>query len=396
MKKSLLKLALILGLVTCTSYFAQAQKFGDNLGNHTATKDLLMSGKMIKNAAGLAIGVAEVTNNNVALQIDGADKAILIPRVTNILPETIAAPLNGMIVYSLADNTFYLYQNGAWVTFALGLNATGAGIEMTANDNGYTLTQVGQQTVLKLAAADATHPGIVTAVAQTLGGDKTFAGNVIVDAASTLTVGTGATTLGGTLTTTGAATLNSTVTAAGDLTVGTTTTAANTALNGNLTVTGATVLAGAQGAAGSETSAIKMTNVVAAAAADEQSFVVLDADGNVKKGSFNGKSLAKYQVPVPAGSSATFDPEGNSGIDITLTIPGIVADDAIVVNFSNADRAKFAGLTILSATATGVNTVVVTIADFRNPAVAGYARPDIDAANLIVTKYNAANTPLVP
>ena len=381
MKTLLLKFALVMGLVTATSYFAQAQKFGDNMGNHKASKDVLMENFNIKNAAGVAIGVGEITNANVALQIDGANKAILIPRVTNILPATIATPENGMIVYSQSDNTFYLYQNNAWVTFALGLKTDGDGIETVGNAKGYTLTQIGEQTVLRLAPADLTNPGIVTAGTQTFGGDKTFAGNTVVDGASTLTVGTGATTLGGTLT------------AAGNVTVGTATTTANTTLNGNLAVTGTTVLSGSQGAAGSETPSIQLTNVLPASATDEQQYIVLDALGNVKKGSLSAKSLAKYAAPVPAGSSANFDAEGNSGVDVTLTIPGILADDAIVVNFSSADRAKFAGLTILSATATAANTVVVTIADFRNPAAVGYAPPAIDNASLIVTKYNAVNTP---
>ena len=392
MKTTLLKLTLVMGLVTATSFFAKAQKFGDNLGNHKATRDLEMEGKTIFNAAGLAIGKTTLTNGSIALEIGTTGKAILLSSVA--ANTDIAAPLNGMIVYNTTDNKFYLYQNGAWVTFALGLKvATDIGTTPTAN--GYTLTQEGEEMVLRLTPADGTNPGIVSVAAQTFGGAKTFLGNVAVDGASTLTVGTGATTLGGTLTATGATALGATVTAAGDLTVGTATTTANTELNGNLTVVGGTTtLNGSTGAPGSEVSAVKLVNPVTALATEEQTYLIVDAAGNIKKGTFSSTSLAKYQVAVPTGASAGFDAEGNSGITVTLTVTGIKANDGIVVNFAAADVARFAGLTILSATATADNTVTVNIADFRNPAptTGTYTAPAIDGANLIVTKYNAAPT----
>jgi hypothetical protein len=381
MKTSLLKLALVMSIVTATSFLAKAQKFGDNLGNHKATKDLQMEGKTIFNAAGVAIGTTTLANGSVALQIGSTTQAILLSSVA--ANTDIVAPLNGMIVYNTTDNKFYLYQNGAWVTFALGLK-TATDINTTSTPNAYTLTQEGQETVLKLSPADATNPGIVTAIgSQIFGGDKAFNGNVELNGTSTLTVGTGATTLGGTLA------------AAGDVTVGTATTAANTVLNGNFSVVGGnTILTGSTGAVGSEVSAITINNAIVASATDEQNYLILDATGKVKKGTFSGTSLAKYMVPVPTGASANFDTESNSGIQVVLTVTGIKVNDAIVVNFASADVARFAGLTILSATATADNTVTVNIADFRNPAptTGSYAVPSIDGANLIVTKYNAVNT----
>ncbi|WP_293788391.1 hypothetical protein [uncultured Pedobacter sp.] len=380
MKQFLLKSVLMMGLLFATAFFAKAQKFGDNLGNHTATKDLQMAGKSIFNAEGIAIGTATISNGSVALQIGSANKAILISSVT--ANTDIATPVNGMIVYNNTDNKFYLYQNGAWVTFALSLKASTDGIESVSNANGYTLTQVGQETVLKLAPADATNPGVVTAIDQTFGGNKTFNGNVSVATGASLNVVDGATTLGGTLS------------VAKDVTVGSASVPANSILNGALSVNGQSTLAGAVTGASTPTSAIKIVNPVDVSASDVQSYLVVDADGNVKRGASSNASLAKYQIPVPLGTSAAFDPEGNSGVEFTLNINEIKVNDAIVVNFAAADRAKFAGLTILSATASADGTVKVNIADFRNPAVAGYTVPDIDSANLIVTKYNAANVVL--
>ncbi|RZJ90396.1 MAG: hypothetical protein EOO20_08300, partial [Chryseobacterium sp.] len=233
MNKFLLKSVLITGLLSGTAFFAQAQKFGDNLGNHTATKDLQMAGKSIFNADGIAIGSASMVNGSVALQIGGINKAMLVSTVAN--NTDIATPVNGMIIYNSTDNKFYMHQNGAWVTFALALRASTDGIEATSNANGYTLTQVGQETVLKLTPADATNPGIVTTTDQVFGGNKTFNGNVNLATGAALNVLDGPATLGGTLS------------VAGNTTIGTSTANANTLLNGALTVTGQSIIAGTIG-----------------------------------------------------------------------------------------------------------------------------------------------------
>ncbi|MET0571080.1 MAG: hypothetical protein ABWZ79_06615 [Pedobacter agri] len=377
MNKFLLKSVLITGLLSGSAFFAQAQKFGDNLGNHTATKDLQMAGKSIFNAEGIAIGSASMVNGSVALQIGGSNKAMLVSTVA--ANADIATPVNGMIIYNSTDNKFYMYQNSAWVTFALALRASTDGIESTSNANGYTLTQVGQETVLKLTPADATHPGIVTTTDQIFGGSKTFNGNVNLATGASLNVLDGPATLGGTLA------------VAGNTTIGTPAANANTILNGSLNVTGQSTLSGSTGAGATAAPGIKIINPLDVAPTDVQSFLVVDADGNVKRGASSNASLAKYQIPVPVGASAGFDPEGNSGIEITLAINEIKVNDAVIVNFSAADRARFSGLTILSATAVADGQVVVNVADFRNPAVAGYTVPAIDSANLIVTRYNAVS-----
>lgn len=373
MKKPLLKLVLVLGAVVTTSTFAQAQKFGDNLGNHVATKDLQLSGKQILNASGIAIGSATITNGSVALKIGSTDKAIQVSAVaTNA---DILTPENGMIIYNSATDKFNLYQKGSWTTFASGFSSAGAGIETNSNANGYTLTQVGQEMVLKLAPADASNPGIVTNGAQTFSGSKSFMGDLDLTTGAKLSVLNGAATLGGT------------VDVGGALTVGTSATPANSTFNGNVTTLGATEISGSASGA----STLKITNVVDAVVSDQQSYLIVDANGNVKKGTFSNSSLTKYLVAIPVGASASFDPEGNSAIEITLAINNIKTNDAVIVNFSAADRMKFAGLSILSAIASADGQVTVNIADFRNPAIAGFAIPAIDAAKLIVTKYNAAN-----
>lgn len=112
--------------------FAQL-KLGDNLGSHKATKDLEMNSHNIKaanlvNASGILVGTATaLSNTSIALQVDGVDKAILVPRVTDLLNATtpsipVANAINGMIVYDLASGKFYYRQNNAWVVYVDAVN----------------------------------------------------------------------------------------------------------------------------------------------------------------------------------------------------------------------------------------------------------------------------------
>ena len=107
---------LVLGVLFSWVYSANAQIFGDNLGNHKATIDLNMQGNKIINAQGLIVGNSIFLNNtSVALQIDASDKALLISRVFDT--NKIAAPENGMIIYSNSDDKFYTRQAGVWAVF---------------------------------------------------------------------------------------------------------------------------------------------------------------------------------------------------------------------------------------------------------------------------------------
>ena len=107
---------LIILILSASFLSAKAQSFGDNMGNHTAAMDLNMKSHNVVNAAGVAIGNTFFINSNIALQIDGANKAILISRVYDTL--AIDSPVNGMLIYTNSDNKFYARQANAWFPFA--------------------------------------------------------------------------------------------------------------------------------------------------------------------------------------------------------------------------------------------------------------------------------------
>ena len=118
--KRFIRFVCLTGFLAAALNMVQGQtrqiRLGDNMGDHTAAKDLDMNSKQILNAEGIAIGSATITNQNVAFQIDGTNKAILMPRI--IALSAIASPVNGMLVYNSTDNKFYVRENGVWVTFA--------------------------------------------------------------------------------------------------------------------------------------------------------------------------------------------------------------------------------------------------------------------------------------
>jgi hypothetical protein len=366
MKITLLKLLCAVGIVAGVSSFAQAQnqKMGDNLGNHKAVKDLQMGNNAVLNTKAVAIGIADVTNKSIALQVEGVDKAILIPRITNLAAIPATDLVNGMIVYSTADNKFYLYQNGAWATFALALKLSDSGIEATGNSIGYTLTQAGQETMLKLAPADATNPGIVTATGdQVFGGNKTFNGNV------------------GLL---------------GTLTVGTDAAPEASVLNGALTVAkGITTLAGNVGTTAAPVSGVVITNAVPALSNSAESILVVDnTTGEVRKSSLSANAFLKQKISIP-----TLTLGANESTKIVLTVPNILINDGVVVNYDAADLSATAGLeylSIINATATGDNQVTVTIADMRQENADGTplvsATTLLTGKNFTVTRYRQAGS----
>lgn len=406
MKIKAIKIALGLLCLIGASSLAQAQqRFGDNLGNHRAATDLDMNTKSILNAAGVAIGSATLSNASVALQVDGADKAVLISRVTDTT--AVAAPLPGMIVFNTADNTFYVRNNTSWVSYSLAITEA-AGINSVSDVRGYTLTNVGQNTVLMLSPADATNPGIVTVSDQTFAGNKTFTGNVAVDGTSTLTVGTGATTLGGTLGVAGEVTVGSAATAANtilngklnvsdSLNVGSEAAAANTALHGSLEViNGITTLSGVvtPSGGGPAVPGVIIPNAPAADGVDTENFVVLDAAGNLKRSSLSAVALAKNTVAM--GTPATPFSEANQLGKFVLTgLTYIKQNDGIVVNFdalTSVDIAEY--LTITNAMATADEEVTIWVADLRQPAETDpsnntyeYTAPDLTNKNFVITRY---------
>ena len=105
------------------------QLMRDNLGSHIATKDLNLNSFNINaanlvSAKGIVIGTATVlSNTSIALQVEGVDKAILVPRVTDLLNATspsipVANIVDGMIAYDVATTKFYHRENGKWVHYA--------------------------------------------------------------------------------------------------------------------------------------------------------------------------------------------------------------------------------------------------------------------------------------
>jgi len=155
----------ILAIVLVTSSYGafSQQLMRDNLGSHVATKDLNLSGFNI-NAANtvnattvvasvvLAGTATTLTNSSIALQVDGVDKAILVPRVTDLLNGTtpsipVANAVNGMIVYDLATSKFYHRQNNAWVVYVDAINYVDRflpqvilGLKTMKSDSGFVAT----------------------------------------------------------------------------------------------------------------------------------------------------------------------------------------------------------------------------------------------------------------
>lgn len=166
--------------------FSQAVKIGDNLGNHKATQDLNMNSQKIVSATGLALGTATFTNSSVSLELAASDKAILLNRVA-VLTD-ITTPVNGMVVFNNADSKFYVRQNGAWVTFGVStdlvISLTAATVGNSPNNNGITFSSSQGNVIATLQPADATHPGVITAGTQIIGGDKTLTGNTVLQALS--------------------------------------------------------------------------------------------------------------------------------------------------------------------------------------------------------------------
>jgi len=142
-------------LLGSPAVFAQ-QKLGDNLGTHKASKTLDMDGNdvdnvRVLNSEGVVIGTASaVSNTSVALQVNGSNKAILLPRVTDLLNTTtpsIVSPLEGMIVYDLTTRKFYLRDNNAWVTYATTSLADGKILVGDSNNTPQPVTMSGDATL---------------------------------------------------------------------------------------------------------------------------------------------------------------------------------------------------------------------------------------------------------
>ncbi|SKB84101.1 hypothetical protein, partial [Daejeonella lutea] len=161
--RKIFPLALVSSLFFGALSNAQGQtrqiRLGDNMGDQIANKDLEMSNKQILNTAGIAIGVASISNSSVALQVDGTDKAILIPRITNLT--AIASPENGMMVYNTADNKFYVRQANTWSSFADGsgsvvsMNGKVGAVTFEGDETTITVNNSGDKIIVSAKSASA-------------------------------------------------------------------------------------------------------------------------------------------------------------------------------------------------------------------------------------------------
>ena len=303
MKTTKLLLTALLATVI-TVGFSQTGKIGDNLGNHTATKDLNLSNFNITNAKvvnadGMVVGgVAPIDATSVSIDLQATNKAIIFNRVTSVA--AIATPVNGMAVYAADKQKFYLRENGAWITFAsttdgkvvMSLNM--GSFATTSSTTGATLTDDGKGNLtLSMTPADATNPGAVSTTTQTFAGAKTFNDNVVT--------------------------------------------------NKDVTFNG-------------------LTN----STDNTASVLVIDGTGKTFKSTLTSGVIQKLLAPIPSGTSALFT-ESNMYITFTITATNALVDDGVTVNFANADATSFEGLEILSARVSATNTVTIKLADNRAP-----------------------------
>ncbi|MBV9989227.1 MAG: hypothetical protein JO301_16225, partial [Chitinophagaceae bacterium] len=144
---------LVLGVLFSFIYTAQAQKLGDNLGNHTAKDDLKMQNFRILNAKGIVIGSSVFANDtSVALEINSINKALLISRINDTL--AIKQPVDGMIIYLTTDRTFRFRQNNTWAKLGdvsggtggtagvITLNGIAGDMKMSGDNQTITVTAV--------------------------------------------------------------------------------------------------------------------------------------------------------------------------------------------------------------------------------------------------------------
>lgn len=320
------KILVMVGILL-TGFHAQAQKVGDNLGNHTANQNLKMSGNDIVNAAnvtatgtataatvaatnmvtstnGVVIGAAAFTNGSVSLELNGTTKAMLITRVADLLnASTIANPLDGMMVYNNNDGRFYFRNSGVWETFASSpngkavLSITAGPLLAASNNNGFSLLNGSTNIVgpasgnltLSLQPADDLHPGIVTIDPQIFSGSKTFGGNLFLGSVM----------------------------------------------------------------AQSDTS---------------DKVLVRDGSGQVRMSTSLTAGMIQKTTYAITNAQAVIFSSPNMYSTLTIPVTGIKKDDGVVVNFFSADLGLFDGLTIKNAAASADNIVTVQIEDDRNPA----------------------------
>ena len=345
------KFLLLIG-VLFAGFQVQAQKVGDNLGNHTAIKDLDIGKHNIVNASGAVIGSVNFTtipNTSVSLELAGTDKAFLVNRVDDLFATTspITNTAVGMMVYNKKDSKFYFFDGKGWETFATpspsGLTVwtvTAGDFGTSPNGSGLTVTTTAGNVKISLEAATVDYPGVVTTATQAFAGTKNFQNDLNV---------------GGAITVGGAATITGATTIAG------TTTISSGSLN------------------------ISKTVPVSTNPADY--VLVVDGNGAVKTSTMSAGLIGNAIVQIPVGFSAKQTPNSYFSL-VFKPVKGVNIDDGVVVNFKNSDIGTFTGITIKSAVATNTDEVTVYLEDDRNPdpdPALGYKALSIDLSSLIIT-----------
>lgn len=146
----------------------------DNLGNHTATKNIQLSGNYISNDGGNEgirvdnsgnVGIGTATPNASAiLDLSSSTQGVLIPRMTASQRAAIANPVAGLVVYQTNANPGnYVYNGSSWdVLSNANYGDVKTGIQ-TADHNGWvrlngraktslSATQQAQATTLGIGA----------------------------------------------------------------------------------------------------------------------------------------------------------------------------------------------------------------------------------------------------
>jgi hypothetical protein len=347
------------------------------LGAATGTS-LSVSGQLTSTVAtGTAPLVVTSTTPVANLSIGG--NAATATTATNIV-----GGLSGSIPYQTAAGSTSLLPkgtNGQILTLDAGLPAwttssavTSVGtIAASSTANGASITS----NVLNLAPADGTNSGVVTTAAQTFAGAKTFSGNTSISGSNTFTVGTGATTLGGTLAVTGATALNGNTSISGSNTFAVGTGA--TSLGGTLGVTGATTLNGNTSVSGTNT-----LTVGTGATTLGGTLAVTGATAISSSTTSTSSSTGALIVTGGVGIGGALNVDGNTKLTGTIEIDGgspgdgkvLMSDANGVASWSNA-----IGSTVVTSLASYVITLAESVVFYNGSAAGTFTIPASAASN---------------
>ncbi|QOR76681.1 MAG: hypothetical protein IMW88_03850 [Thermoflavifilum sp.] len=240
-------------------------------------------------------------NEGITLKADSSTTSPNFGFTPNATDSTIT--LNVPVVNNTTQTAGFLsYEDYLKLQYAAA--SWSAAFSTTPDNNGLSIDNTAK--VITLHAADATHPGAVTAGTQTFGGDKTFTNNVQVNqnlGVSGNSTVTGNSTVGGTLQVTGDATLQSNLTVNQNSTVngnsavggtlnvaGAATFQNNATVQGNATVDGNTVLNNNSG------STLTLANIGNAVPADGNNVLIRNSAGVVLQKTLNQSAFKQLQV----------------------------------------------------------------------------------------------------